>query len=181
MAVEELPCPDISDSGTQIDLGDDDYEYVPIGFPFDFYGEEHTDVAIQSNGGLLFADRELGFSNQCLPGPSNVVAVLWDDLNPSSGGEVYYETRGNEPTREFVVHWTTEHFGESATASFTAVLHEGTHEIQTCYSDTIFGSDNDEGASATVGIGGPSGSDSLQFSCNAANVPNGTQVRYFHP
>lgn len=43
-------------SGTLLNLQDDDYSIVPIGFNFTFYGVTYTTVAIASNGFIRFSD-----------------------------------------------------------------------------------------------------------------------------
>ena len=60
------------------------------------------------------------------------------------------------------------------------VLNEGSNDINVCYPDTVFSNaSRDSGLGATVGINGPS--DSLQYSCNTADVTNGLYIRYIHP
>ena len=162
---------------------DDDNDVVPIGFAFDFYGTSYTDVSINSNGSLVFGGTYLTYSNTCLPRtatPNQFVGVFWDDLYPPSGGTIQYQTLGVAPNRVFVVRWNINHIGASTSLSdIVAVLHES-GDVDVCYADTTFGvATYDAGASATIGING--GTDSLQFSCNTASVPDGTLISYIHP
>ena len=41
-------------TATNVNLGDDDGETVPIGFTFSFYGNDRTTVGLTSNGYLTF-------------------------------------------------------------------------------------------------------------------------------
>jgi hypothetical protein len=176
----EVPCPDISSTGTDLSLSDDDYEYVAIGFPFEFYGTQYDNVAVQSNGALTFDDSRLSLTNSCLPDEENIIAVMWDDLNPRSSGAVYTELRGTEPMRSFVVQWDVPRFSTNDPGSFTAVLHES-GDIQVCYRDAVFDDTSyDFGASATAGIQGP-GTDAVQFSCNSPDIVDNLVIDYFAP
>ncbi|MEC7523330.1 MAG: hypothetical protein VYE22_25850 [Myxococcota bacterium] len=180
-----LPCPDISVTGTPVTLSDDDNQNVPIGFPFSFYGTSYSSVDIQSNGGITFDPGYLTLGNTCLPRtstPRNMVAVFWDDLNPAiSGGQIRYETRGVAPNRQFIVRWDTALCCSGTDRGvFSVVLNEGSNDIDVCYPDTGFSNaSRDAGLSATAGINGPS--DSLEYSCNTADLTDGLYVRYIHP
>ncbi|MDX1555075.1 MAG: hypothetical protein R3212_03520, partial [Xanthomonadales bacterium] len=108
---------DVSASGTEVVLGDDEVSSaIPIGFAFSFYGEFYTQAYISSNGFVTF---DAGSSSGCCSGdpiPSaggidNMVAGFWEDLNPNNGGTIRYQTLGSPPNREFVVgFYQIEHF-----------------------------------------------------------------------
>ena len=100
---------DISGTGTVLSLGDDQVSgAIPIGFSFTFYGNTYSDAFISSNGFLTFNN---GSSTGCCSGaslptntnPNNLVAGLWTDLYPPSGGTIAYETLGSPGSQEFVV------------------------------------------------------------------------------
>lgn len=180
-----LPCPDISGSGTNASLTDDSNRNVSIGFSFDFYGMSYTTLDIQSNGGVSFTPGYMTLSNACLPTSSGrppQILTMWDDLNPSGGGQVLYQTMGTAPNRQFVVRWDTARFGAGSNrAVFTLVLDETSNDIQVCYIDTSFANATyDRGASATIGID-RGATDALQFSCNTASLSDGLFIRYIHP
>ena len=106
---------EISGSGTlAADVRDDDeYENVPIGFDFEFYGDTHSDVYVTSNGILTFdLDNATAYENDVgIPysdegnDPNDMIAPFWDDLDPVAGGDVSYETQGSAPNRQFIVQW----------------------------------------------------------------------------
>ncbi|PID73461.1 MAG: hypothetical protein CSB33_03575 [Desulfobacterales bacterium] len=76
--------------GREIKLRNDQMsEYIPIGFDFEFYGKSYAGVYISSNGFLAFSE---GYGSGCCHGKpipthrgyqTNMIAGLWDDLNPS--------------------------------------------------------------------------------------------------
>lgn len=88
---------EIAGTGTAVLLGDDDYDGpFPIDFSFNFYGSDYTEFYIQSNGVLNFDDVYVSLSNQCpqpVAGEDNLIALMWDDLDPGDTGDlVYYES-----------------------------------------------------------------------------------------
>jgi hypothetical protein len=183
-----LPCPDISSTGTRASLSDDSHQWVSLGFDFDFYGTTYTNVAVQSNGTLSFSDAYLTLGNICLPDTTSsrapYIALYWDDLDPGNpGGNVWYETRGTAPNRQFIAQWDTERYSTTPNhVVFTAVLNEGSSDVQVCYVDAAFGSATyDYGLQATVGINGMAGGSSLQYSCNTASLSDGLYIQYIHP
>ena len=73
--------------GSPLGLADDDSATFSLGFTFEFYGIDYTQVTVQSNGGLVFGSSGyLSFSNSCpLSYSGDLAAVFWDDLNRASG------------------------------------------------------------------------------------------------
>lgn len=149
---------------------DDDQQVVNIGFSFVFSGVSYTDVRIISNGFLHFgADQAVHriFNNVALPVASadRLVIPYWDDMDPSQGGSVTYDTIGSAPDRRFVTTWSSvPRYGDNSTQySFQVVLYEN--------GDILFryGNDDANGSSATVGIE-ESDSDFTQFSLNTIAV-----------
>lgn len=176
-----LPCDDVSGTGVALGLSDDGEATASIGFTFTWHGVGHSSVRVGSNGAMYFATTgDVPYTNACLPSgrPSPTILALWDDWDPGGVGDVYTQTLGTAPNRRFVVQWQAEHYPSStSTADVRVMLHEGTNLAQVCYVDTVFGSATyDDGASATVGI--EDGANSLEFSCNAANVPSGLLIEY---
>ena len=91
-----------------------------IGFSFEFGGVDYTQVRVLANGALLFgADQGFhkDYTNEALAitnslnGPGfeepadRVIAPYWDDLEPSNGGTVRYDTFGTAPDRRMVISW----------------------------------------------------------------------------
>ena len=128
---------DIAGTGTQLFLGDDDGEFVPLGFTFNFFGDDHTDIAVSSNGYLTFGTDLTDFTNDPIPTtilPNDFIAPLWDDFNPSVGGTVHYQTLGTAPNRQFIAQWTNvPQFAMADSNTFQAILGEASNCIQFRY------------------------------------------------
>ncbi len=86
---------EIDSVGTAVSLGDDDRTAVALPFPFRFYGVDYDTLWINSNGWLAFGPDPgtNDFSDDPIPDttqPNIMIAAYWDDLNPSSGGQILY-------------------------------------------------------------------------------------------
>ncbi|MDC3253258.1 T9SS type A sorting domain-containing protein, partial [Crocinitomicaceae bacterium] len=116
--------------------------------------------------------------------PEYGIYAWWDDLD-TDFGDVYYETIGAPGNQKFIVQYDDKNFffgpaGEVIT--FQIVIDEATGEIWSLYDDTEFGGSDaqyDDGASATIGISGPS--QDLQVSYNNATyLENNSCVHYYY-
>jgi hypothetical protein len=149
---------DATAGGTQLSLGDDTSATVSLPFSFSFYRQSFSSLKVSSNGYVNFgASAATAWTNADVPSPTppnGFVAPLWDDLNPSAGGGVWYRTIGSSPNRRFVVAWVgVRHYLNAGTATFELVLEEGTNDLVLQYQDVDFGNSFDDfGASATVGV-----------------------------
>eukprot|EP01084_Bolivina_argentea_P271372 461732_1 len=129
---------DISKLGsTQLFLGDDDGAVVSLGFNFKFYGDYHTVIDVRSDGYLRFG--------------GDLIFVLWNDLDPSSQGQIYYLTDGTAPNRRFIAQWTNipEYSEENNENTFQAILFETSNDIAFRYQtiesvDYIIGIENQD-------------------------------------
>ena len=101
---------------SSVSLSDDSWSSaVPIGFPFSFYGVNYSQCVIGSNGLISFnlanANGYCPWSfsgasplpSTSLPGASNSIMLTYQDINPSLGGQIQYQTIGTAPNRKFVV------------------------------------------------------------------------------
>ena len=180
-------CDDITATGTPLGLSDDSNTTVGIGFVFDFYGVPFTQATIQSNGAMnLGATGFIDYFNTCLPlaglGSDNAILAFWDDLNPSIGGAVRYQTVGAAGAQRFVVQWNAPVYASLDSTQLIdvrVVLHEGSNVVDVCYADTqgAVGDTSNTGQSATSGIQMESGT-GMQFSCNAPHLVDGLQLTY---
>jgi len=124
---------DITSSGTEVALGDDDSEEVALPFDFPFYGVAHDAVTISSNGYLTFGPVGVDYSNDPVPhpsGPDDLIAAFWTDLDPSAGGTVHYLYDAVDD--RFVVQYTgINDFWASGPKTFQIALYpNGTILIQ---------------------------------------------------
>ena len=127
----------ISISGTQVSLGDDAMSgSLPIGFDFNFYNEDYSNFFISSNGFITFSN---GQDDGCCNGgvipssadPNNLIAFAWEDINPSAGGTISYETVGTSPDRKLVVEFDNVPFyGTSDEITSQIHLFEGSTRIE---------------------------------------------------
>jgi hypothetical protein len=81
----------IADSGTRHPMPDDGTVIVEIGFDFVFFGQTYTEAIVNSNGFISFTEPIPGYSNTNLPNVAAgaLLSPLWDDLNPTRGGDLY--------------------------------------------------------------------------------------------
>lgn len=92
---------DISEYGTNIGIIGDEQNIgpLPIGFTFDFYGVEFTEIFVCSNGWASFTSTSTAYNNSGIPSfpePNNLLAAFWDDLNPRSEGQAYHYTNESD-------------------------------------------------------------------------------------
>ncbi|MBC8424344.1 hypothetical protein H8E07_09495 [bacterium] len=137
-----------------------------LGFTFLFYGVAYDQVRICTNGFLTFSTTSTTYSNGTFPNsssPNEVIAPFWDDLNPNSGGTIWYYA--DTANSRFIAEWEAiPHYSSSGTGTYTfqAILNAN-GSIVCQYLDMI-GDVN----LATIGIENLEGSDGLQVVYNAA-------------
>ncbi|KPK73762.1 hypothetical protein AMJ87_00685 [candidate division WOR_3 bacterium SM23_60] len=169
---------EISGTGINLGLGDDDY-YYGIPFQFTFYGSVYNTIAVSANGGIYFQDIWWPYVNTYIPnstGSADIyIAPHWDDLDPYSGGAVYYQIMGDT----LVVEWDgVPLFGTSDYVTFEALLIGSSQEIIYQYQDV----GNAAGSGATVGIqGSPTQPPlwGLQYSYNTASLADNLAIRFY--
>jgi serine protease len=163
-----------------LNLGDDESVERISPFPIQFAGDSEgfTSLHISSNGHINFTKPNPKAFVMPLPTAwfQTLVAPLWDDLDPASGGMVLWNVLGVSPNRELVVEWyNVPHYGTDCTGSvnFQVVFFENSPDILFNYADVGFGSAScSSGASATVGIQ-MNPSQAVQYSYNTASLRDG--------
>lgn len=101
---------------TNVSLTDDSWSAaVSIGFPFNFYGTNYSQCVIGSNGLISFnLANASGYCPWALNGvgtlpnagfaaAKNTIMLTYQDINPSLGGQIQYQTIGTAPNRKFIV------------------------------------------------------------------------------
>ncbi len=165
--------------------GDESYSQPPfdIGFNFPYYGLQHSQLLIHTNGFLTFDPiitccfwTSSPIPNAALP--NNYIAPFWDDLvvgeSYNSGG-IYYERGGVAPDRFLVVEWrdVTTYLG-SDPFSFEVILYENgdiVAQIQSLPSQYI----------STVGIENNLGDDGLAYHHGNTGVSAPKAIQFVHP
>ena len=172
-------------------VGDDNVQGpFPIGFSFQYFGQQVTRFWASTNGLLQFANASNAYSNGCLPTYDNTIYVFWDDLRTDVAGQpngkIQYRTVGEAPNRRLIVQWTNQYFYGSGLpmGTFQAVLYEGTSQVRLQYR-YLTGADTGSqasGSSATVGIQGLGQSTQFdQFTCNSGAALHQEQAILFTP
>ncbi len=167
---------------------------VGIGFDFDFYGSNYTDVYISSNGYVTFrSDATTGVPQTIADGaaPNALIAGYWGNLDPSQGGVILIDTVGTSPTQKFVVEYQgVVHFSTGTSpVDFQIILYEGSNDIevhcQTCVGpggeNHTQGVENDPGDFATTFTGRNNeefslSNDGMQFRPSMGPGPSGYEV-----
>lgn len=172
---------DISAMGTAVTLDDDDYTAaLPIGFSFPYYENAYTELYVSSNGILTFGTGNSTTSNVSIPNtgvPNNMIAMWWDDLDPSSGGTVYtYQDAANG---RFIVTFDAVpnyyYSGATGSLTFQAILYaNGMITLQ--YNSMQPGIDNLEGA--TIGLENSTGADGLLVAHNQSYMHDALAINF---
>jgi len=107
---------------------------LPIGFTFNFYGVNYTQVYIGTNGWISFSSGQpTTYTSAPLPStaasvPKNCIMAPWQDWTLTSTGNIRYQTQGTAPNRRFVVSYNQIplYLCMSTRGTFQIVLHECT-------------------------------------------------------
>ena len=154
---------------------------ISLPFPFNFYGESYTDLAVDSRGTLNFEDRSIGRQNLPLPSPRTLgvetfIAHLWDFLviNP---GAVYSQA---QDSMFIIEYYQVSRYGGAGHGTWQIILFE-TGNILFQYQDVDFEYYwGNNGRSATVGIQGNAIS-GLQYSYDTTALSDGLSICFAYP
>jgi hypothetical protein len=151
----------------------DDGNYGPfnLGFDFDFYGVSYSAVNICTNGFLSFTSNSTAYTNQGIANtsdPNCLIAPFWDDLNPSTGGTIYYYA--DAANQRFIVEWDgVNHYYDGNPETFQVILNaDGTILYQ--YATVALNT------SCTVGIENQTGTEGLQIVFNSSYLHSGLAI-----
>lgn len=154
---------EINGVGTNAGTGDDaNLGPFSLGFDFSYYGGTFDSVRVCTNGWISFTSTSTAYSNQGIPDsadPNNLLAALWDDLNPNDGGTIYYYA--DTANDRFIVEFDgVPHYSSGNPETFQIVLNaNGSIEYQ--YKTVTLAT------SCTVGTENATGTDGLQIAFNA--------------
>ena len=165
--------------GINLNLSDESIREIEAPFPIRFgdYNTGFNKIYVNSNGIITFFNEinYYEFTYSAFPIPDHYIniqiAPFRDDLNPSGNNNVYYDTIGNPPNREFVIEWRNiPHYNVGGTngVTFQVIFFENKSDILFNYKDVEFGDSRyDKGANALIGI--------------QISNKKGTQYSYFSP
>jgi hypothetical protein len=205
-AVEEVPFAydNISAVGTREigNLDDAPTVLIDLGFTFNFYGTDYSQISWNPNGLITFSGRTFEYQNVDLttttaPDSGNdipLIAVLWDDWTFEDEATTdYYFSTGTPGDRRFTVQWDAEYLADVGVkqcsllvdnqriCSFQATLFEGSNNILFSYLDVDTDSPGAFGASATVGVRNTQGhitGEVTQYSFNEPVIFNQTSLLF---
>ena len=175
--------------GTALSIGNNATAHLDLPFTFKFYGVDHSEISICSNGWIT-----LGYTgansayNNPIPFsyfPYNFVGAFWDDLSPGTSGEIchYYD----ETNHRLIVEWYQVPLNTgTGTETFQVMFYDpayyptgtGDGEIQVNY-HTV-----EDPTSVTAGIENSDATDGLQYlyneeyDFNAMPLENGFAIKY---
>ena len=145
----------LTGAATSVTIGDDELSsQITMPFIFNFGGYETDKVKINSNGAIFLDKGGTGSSSgQPLALPtatySACIAAFWNDLDPSVGGTVKYETLGNVGNRIFVVEFSdVPQYGGTNETTFQIKIFESDHSVEV----HVENGPNDEGNNIIQGI-----------------------------
>lgn len=149
---------DISATGTEYQLGDDDGTSITFPFPVYYQGAMYTDATLSNNGGIAFGSTytDIDWDNGAMVEAPTGLYPFWDDLGTSGPG-IWVATTGTAPNRRFIVQWNKEQINaEGDPFNFELIIEEATMEIYYAYEDVLAGdAAYNYGASASIGAAGP--------------------------
>lgn len=170
--------PNLGGPGTLVNLADDQTLSFDLPFTFQYYGTDFTRVSICSNGwigmGNLMGNTPDNTGIPDTDGPTSMMAILWDDLNPfaAGGGKIYqYSDAVNH--RYIVEYNGVEHYdpdGLGEPETFQIILYDpayyptptGDGEIVMQYAQV------GDATSCTVGIENPAETMGIEYLFNNA-------------
>ncbi len=118
---------------------DDQYsQIIPLGFNFNFFGNDYSQVIISTNGNINFDTASAGLTapwqlNMTIPNANfnikNSILGCYHDMNNNNGeGSITYGSFGTAPFRRFIVLFENQsHFGNGclqAKSTFQVIMYE---------------------------------------------------------
>jgi|GEM_PF-3076673 len=153
---------DISDVGTTVSLGNDNYKQINLPFDFPFYEQIKNSLKLSSNGFLTFGTEGKEKDNKQLGSklnPNDVIAPFWDNLNPSAGGTVSYYY--DEVAGQFIIQYKEIPADINIGSNTFEVILNKDGDITFQYKELVGGVN-----SSTIGIENRDGSKAVQIVYN---------------
>jgi len=133
---------EIRNTGTNLNLTNDQTVQLQLPFPIRFYGTRYTTISVCSNGWLACGSTlARNWSNRQLPdglAPANMVCVNWDNLDPGQSGAVWYryDTLGHR----VIVEWDSIAYHDTSGVweTFETIIHDSTVETPTRDNEIVF-------------------------------------------
>lgn len=160
---------------------DDCSQAVALAAPFEFFGVLYGTANVTSNGLASMTSTASPFNNATIPSaaaPNALLALFWDDLNPSAAGDVYYASDATSTAIEY----RGVAFFSSSTSAVTLEMRLFTGEdaaLALLPGDIVFifhtlshptDANRPLGGSATVGVENADGTAGTLISFNSTQV-----------
>jgi hypothetical protein len=172
---------DISGSGTQITLADDNFlGPFGIGFNFPYYENTYNQVFINSNGFLSFGNGSNINIYVSIPNPSvpnNFIMAYWADVNPSAGGTVRYFS--DSANQRFIVSYVdVPLYSYGGSLDFQILLYAN-GRIEINYGGLNPGTGSL--SACTIGIENAAGTDGLLVAYNSTYLHDNLSILFLPP
>jgi len=120
---------------------DDLFDYIPIGFTFNYGNVNFVEVSVCSNGYVKFGSLSNNLSFYPISDISTddtLVSALGGDLESTATGVMEYKTIGSAPNRTFVVQWTDyTSYSNNDDLDFQIRLSETSNKVEVSYGSFV--------------------------------------------
>ena len=157
--------------GDPLPVGDDGFVSLFLPFSFTICDQDFQQVFVNANGNLTFGTGDTDFTESASEFLDEAprIAGLWDDLNPSAGGSVFFTTTNNT----FSVTWDgVPEFFATGSNTFTITLKKDSDEIVVDYGN-IDASDGLAGVSCGFAVTG-----GVEQPTELVTVPNSRTINF---
>jgi hypothetical protein len=162
---------------------------ISLPFTFQYYGADYTQISACSNGFIAMGYEDYRFGdNSAIPnthGPSAMIAPFWDDLDPSTGGDIYqwYDSANHR----FIIQFdAVQHYGGGFPETFEVILYDPAYHATSTGDGIIVFQYQDVTAvwQSTVGIENETQNDGIQYAFDgvydpcAAPIVDGSAIKF---
>jgi hypothetical protein len=156
-----------------LELGDDDFAEIPLGFSFPYQGASYSSVYVNSNGSLTFGSGDTDFSESVSEFLAETprIAALWDDLSPNQGGMVFFSL---DPGATTVTFQDVPEFALGNSNNFSVTMYD-TGEIDIQYGNV----DATDGIAGVTEGGGAADPGETDLSSAGSLPASGTTYEQF--
>jgi len=162
---------------------------IQIGFNFNFYDAQYSELYVSSNGHLTFGTGSTAYMNAAIPGtatPNDLIAWFWNDMNPTyawANAHIFYQNQTVGGVDAFIISFMNyPEFGgttypDDCLQAQVVLFENGNILMQYDWFGTGLTLDG-----ATIGIENIDGTDGLQYCYNdATNLADDLAIMFYRP